>query len=99
MRPIMFAAEDIDRLCFLRGTEGIVIGLARAAQLRPSRHGYRLLISRSRRWITSARTVSGTGWSGVNRIVPLARSKPSRRSLWGTSDGDGTQVWFELALP
>jgi catechol 2,3-dioxygenase-like lactoylglutathione lyase family enzyme len=28
LRRIMFAVEDIDRLCFLRGPEGIIIGLA-----------------------------------------------------------------------
>jgi anti-sigma regulatory factor (Ser/Thr protein kinase) len=40
----------------------------------------------------SRRPPEGKGGMGLN-IVHTAASR------WGTSDGDGTHVWFELALP
>ena len=40
----------------------------------------------------SRRPPEGKGGMGLNMVHTAA-------SRWGTSDGDGTHVWFELALP
>jgi anti-sigma regulatory factor (Ser/Thr protein kinase) len=40
----------------------------------------------------SRRPPNGRGGMGLNILDEVA-------SAWGTSDGDGTHVWFELALP